>query len=96
MALPSPASTMGVLLSGGMDSSILVAHVLDQGWTVQPLFIRGELIWEELEISAVKRFLQAVAAPALRGLVTLDLPLADLYEDHWSITGKGAPGRGFA
>src|SRR5205807_6974371 len=35
--------------------------------------------------------LEAVAAPALRPLALLDMPVADLYGDHWSLTGRGVP-----
>ena len=34
----------------------------------------------------------AVACPALRPLVVLEMPVRDLYGPHWSITGEGVPG----
>ena len=37
------------------------------------------------------RFLAAIAGPNLRPLVTLDLPVSDLYGSHWSLTGRGVP-----
>jgi len=40
----------------------------------------------------VERFVGAVASPKLEALVTLDLPLRDLYGRHWSVTGEGVPG----
>ena len=33
----------------------------------------------------------AVACPRLEDLVVLELPLGDLYEDHWSVTGQQVP-----
>jgi len=86
-----PASPIGVLSSGGLDSSILVGHLLRSGRTVQPFYIRTGLYWQRRELAALTQFLEAMAAPALRPLVVLDMPLADLYADHWSVTGQSAP-----
>jgi 7-cyano-7-deazaguanine synthase len=92
--VPSTTSDTGtgVLLSGGLDSSILTAHLLDQGFVVQPFYIRGDLVWEPWERSAANRFLDAINAPRLKELIVLEMPLIDLYEDHWSVTGEGTPG----
>src|SRR6185295_6790752 len=51
----------------------------------------SHLFWEALELRAVERFVQALDSPQIEPLVTLDLPLADLYQDHWSVTGKSVP-----
>ena len=87
----SSLSTVGLLLSGGLDSGILLGELLRQGRRVQPFFIRSGLIWQQEELAAVERFLKAMASPGLGNLVVLDLPLRDLYGDHWSVTGKGSP-----
>jgi 7-cyano-7-deazaguanine synthase len=86
----SPA-TIGVLASGGLDSSILLAHLLSQGNHVQPFYIRKGLYWQEHELAGLRKFLHATATPNLLELVILDLPLADLYAGHWSLTGQGTP-----
>jgi 7-cyano-7-deazaguanine synthase len=91
MTAKSPFPLVGLLLSGGLDSSILLAHLLRQGYRVQPFYIRAQLVWEREEFQAACRYLEAVACPALQTLVVLDLPLGDLYRDHWSITGHGVP-----
>src|SRR5438045_2018503 len=78
----SPA-TIGVLASGGLDSSILLAHLLGQGHRVQPFYIRKGLYWQEHELAGLRKFLHAMATPSLLELVVLDLPLADLYSGHW-------------
>ena len=83
-------TTIGVLASGGLDSSILLAHLLGQGHCVQPFYIRKGLYWQEQELAALRRFLQAIATPKLLDLVLFDLPLADLYTG-WSVTGKDTP-----
>ena len=84
-------NTIGVLASGGLDSSILVAHLLGQGHRVQPFYIRKGLYWQEHELAGLRTFLHAIATPNLLELVVLDLPLADLYSGHWSLTGQDTP-----
>ncbi len=86
-------STVGVLLSGGLDSGILVGYLLGSGRHVQPFYVRSGLCWEAVELLAAQRFLDRMAErfPSLDPLVVLDLPLADLYGDHWSLTGNNIP-----
>lgn len=83
--------TIGVLVSGGLDSSILVGQLLTQGQAVQPLYIRTGVRWQVAEQAALDCYLAAIATPDLAKLVILDLPLADLYENHWSFTGHSVP-----
>lgn len=83
---------IAVLASGGLDSCILVSALLAQGRVVQPLYVRGQLVWERAELAALGRYLDSVRVPGLRSLVPLELPLVDLYGDHWSITGQATPG----
>jgi 7-cyano-7-deazaguanine synthase len=87
---PKP-DTIGVLASGGLDSSILVGHLLRQGRRVQPFYIRTGLNWQAEEQAALVQFLTAMTSGQLAELVVLDLPLADLYDGHWSLTGKQVP-----
>src|SRR6187401_469194 len=82
---------MGVLTSGGLDSSILVGKLLRDGEHVQPFYIRTGLVWQRGELAAVRRFLKALRCERLNKLVVLDLPLSDLYADHWSHTGRNVP-----
>ena len=91
MTLPQSNSTIGVLASGGLDSCILIAHLLRQGHRVRPFYVRCELIWEEAELPGLRAFLQALDSPRPEELVTLDLPLRDLYGRHWSVDGRNAP-----
>jgi len=90
--LNATSSTIGVLASGGLDSCILIGHQLEQGNLVRPFYIRSGLFWEAAEHRALQRFLTAIAAPGLAPLVTLELPLSDVYGEHWSITGRNVPG----
>ena len=84
-------TTIGVLVSGGLDSSILVGNLLREGRRVQPFYIRTGLFWQESELVGLRRFLEAIAVPNLCNLVVFDLPLADLYSGHWSLTGRDTP-----
>jgi 7-cyano-7-deazaguanine synthase len=87
-------SAVGLLLSGGLDSGILLGHLLQRGYRVQPLYVRAGLHWEADEIQSLKKFLPAMQTDRLEPLVTLEMPLADVYGDHWSITGRGVPDAG--
>ena len=85
------AAPIGLLLSGGLDSCILLGHLLKNEHTVRPLYIRSDLVWQPAEFSAVERFIAAMATAKLQQLVVLDLPLRDLYGHHWSVTGSATP-----
>lgn len=52
--------TIGVLLSGGLDSCVLVGRLVTLGFSVQPFYIRCGLAWEDAEQRAVRRFLEAL------------------------------------
>lgn len=88
---PAAESVTGLLLSGGIDSAILLDQLLQRGRSVVPFYVRSDCVWDACEMAAVGRILSALARPGLRPLVTLEMPLADLYGDHWSISGDGAP-----
>jgi 7-cyano-7-deazaguanine synthase len=81
----------GVLLSGGLDSSILLAHLSSLGGQIQPFYIRTGVSWERWEVAAAAAFLQAMRAPNVRPMIQLDLPVHDVYNGHWSMTGRHVP-----
>ncbi|HEX3657090.1 MAG TPA: 7-cyano-7-deazaguanine synthase [Pirellulales bacterium] len=91
MTSTPPPATIGLLLSGGLDSSILLGRLLEQRETVQPFYIRSGLFWQDAELQAVRDYTTAWSAAALRPLVTLDLPLADVYGEHWCVSGRHVP-----
>src|SRR5687767_1822773 len=80
-------SVTGLLLSGGVDSAVLLDQLLGRGWNVVPFYVRTGCVWQSCELAAIHRCLAAAARPSLLELVALDMPLEDLYGDHWSITG---------
>ncbi len=84
-------SAVAVLLSGGLDSSVLAVDLLRDYSLVHPLYIRGGLKWEKWELAAVHAFLAAVPAPGLKSLTVLDEPLRDIYGPHWSTGAERVP-----
>jgi 7-cyano-7-deazaguanine synthase len=64
---------------------------------VQPFYIRTDVVWAEAELACLRRLLAAIAtgsrelAERIADLVVFDLPLGDLYQDHWSISGSETP-----
>lgn len=86
-----PHDTLAVLISGGLDSAILLGDALRRHATVIPIYMRCGLSWERVELAYLGRYLSAVRTDALNSLVILDQPIADVYGTHWSITGAAVP-----
>ncbi len=84
-------NTIGLMLSGGLDSCILLGHLLAQGWKVQPFFIRAGLVWEDAEFRATGRYCRALASANVAPPIVFEVPADDLYGEHWSTTGRGVP-----
>src|SRR5262249_33957081 len=89
-----PSRPLAVLVSGGLDSAVLLAESLHRHPPVWPLYISFGPLWEKVELHHLRRFLDAVRAPALRSLTILEMPVADLYGEHWSLTGVSVPEAG--
>lgn len=85
------STPLAVLVSGGLDSAILVAEEARRRPTVHPLYVRFGLAWEDVELSHLRRFLEAVAGPTLQPLSVLEMPIRDVYGEHWSVTGRDVP-----
>ncbi len=83
--------TLAVLISGGLDSAILLGDALRRHAVVVPIYMRCGLYWEPVELAYLRRFLDALRCPALKSLVVLEQPIVDVYGPHWSITGKDVP-----
>ena len=89
--IPPEMTDLAVLVSGGLDSAILLGEALPHHARVHPLYVRSGLYWETEELRHLGRLLATIGSPVLQPLVILDLPVADLYDRHWSLTGKGVP-----
>ncbi|MER3416252.1 MAG: 7-cyano-7-deazaguanine synthase [Gemmataceae bacterium] len=92
------AQAIAVLCSGGLDSAILVGHLLRGGRRVFPLYIRSHLLWETVEQAYLERYVQELkhssagfAVECLEPVTVLDMPVGDLYGHHWSISGENVP-----
>ena len=46
-------STIGLMLSGGLDSSILLGHLLREGHRVRPFYVQSQLVWQPAELAVV-------------------------------------------
>jgi 7-cyano-7-deazaguanine synthase len=86
-----PTTPLAVLVSGGLDSAVLLAEAALAYPDVVPVYVRVGMLWEDAESAHLDRFLDEVRTPAVRPLVTLNQPAADLYGGHWSVTGHDAP-----
>ncbi len=78
-----------VLVSGGLDSAVLLVHEAAQ-FEVRPIYVRSGLAWEDAELRMLSRLM---AAPAMVGrmqpLTVVDVPMRDVYPpDHWAISGQ--------
>ncbi len=58
------------------------------------MYVRGGLFWEEEELEFARRFLDELAHTGVQPLRVFDVPLRDLYGDHWSLTGQEVPAAG--
>jgi 7-cyano-7-deazaguanine synthase len=86
------AEELVVLASGGADSSILMVDQAMQGRVVWPIYIHFGLAWEDVEEAHLRRFLDAVSGQSLiRPLTVFELPIADVYGSHWSVSGADVP-----
>jgi 7-cyano-7-deazaguanine synthase len=91
MILDRCSTPIGLLLSGGLDSCVLLGRLLSEGHRVQPFYVRSDLVWQPEELDSARRFCKAVRCGALEHLVVLEMPLRDLYGEHWSVTGQETP-----
>src|SRR3990172_5224193 len=87
----SPEDQVCVLASGGLDSCILVSELSRSYLKLFPVYVQGGLLWEPVEMFGLQKFLSSLKAETIQPLTILRLPLDDLYQNHWSLTGKQIP-----
>jgi 7-cyano-7-deazaguanine synthase len=90
--MKNSGESLAVLISGGVDSAVLLGEALADRPRVYPIHVRTGSVWEAVELEYLRRYLSETACPALQPLTLLDQPVADLYGQHWSMTGDGVPG----
>src|SRR5436305_1484532 len=93
-SFPAGSPRLAVLVSGGLDSAVLLGEAVQSRAVVHPLYVRCGLFWEPDELAHLHRFLAAAGGPALRPLHVLEMPVRDLYPAHWSLTGQNVPDAG--
>src|SRR5947209_8776462 len=88
--LPDYQMRTAVLLSGGLDSAVLLADEAARvgAVNVQPIYVSVGLAWEEAERRIVARLLAAPAYAGVRPLATLTVDMRDVYAaSHWAVRG---------
>ncbi len=84
--------TIAVLTSGGLDSVILLHYFLNRNLSVKPVYFKSGHVWEKVELIWLKRYLKSTNSKKLKPLTILSFDAKDLYQKHWSMTGKKIPG----
>lgn len=84
-----PPARCAVLLSGGLDSAVLVAEEAQHG-VVQPIYVSVGLRWEAEERRAAAAFLDGLRLPhPIHALVPLSVDMTDIYPaTHWARSGE--------
>ena len=81
-----------VLVSGGLESCVLLWDALNRYDEVTPIYVRNHLRWEDAEFFWLKTYHRGIKSPRLKPIQVLDLPMKDVYDRHWSVTGIKVPG----
>ncbi|MBI1870228.1 MAG: 7-cyano-7-deazaguanine synthase [Chlamydiae bacterium] len=80
-----------VLVSGGLDSAVLLSLMAQRFKEVYPVYVLCGLFWEKAELYWLKKFLKKILFSNLHPLKILQIPVHNFYENHWSLTGKNVP-----
>ena len=84
-----------VLLSGGLDSAVLLSYIGNQGEhgeEVVPVHIRCGYAWELAEAHCIQRLMKSALAPRIKPLQTIHFDMRDILpEGHWALTGIAPP-----
>ena len=76
-----------VLISGGLDSAVLLAHEARHG-RVQPVYVKVGLAWEAAELRMLARLLASPLFAEALPLMTLEFGMRDVYPPtHWAVRG---------
>lgn len=92
---------MGALVSGGLDSAVMLLRLTQRYHQVVPVYIRCGLHWEKFELYWTRKFIERLRlsrAPRssrklhISDLIVLKSPIQDVYGKHWSVSGEKIPG----
>jgi 7-cyano-7-deazaguanine synthase len=83
-------TTSAVLLSGGLDSAVLLADESASHDEVQPIYVGAGLAWEAAEYAQIAAFLSHARLPGrVRPLAVLSANMQDVYAaTYWAVTGQ--------
>ena len=88
-AMPANGPLTVVLLSGGLDSAVLLAHEA-QAAHVLPVYVFSGLAWEGLELAMVEHLLgHEHFAGGVLPLLRVEFTMHDVYApSHWALRGE--------
>lgn len=82
---------LAVLVSGGLDSAILLGELARTSPRVVPIYVRFGLIWESVEERTLRRYLAGLNRPQVAELQVFEVPIGGVYGRHWSTTDLAFP-----
>ena len=85
-------SRVAALVSGGLDSSVMLGELARTHDEVMPVYVRCGLRWEGTEIAVLRDFISAMRNEEIAPLEVLDVPMGDVYRGHWSTGARPIPG----
>ena len=94
LTVPDARPGAVALLSGGLDSAIMVAAALQGGDSIHPLYVHQGFLWEDAERKAVERFLASLSgnsAGRLHPLVSSTLEAPSGFSTRWAVDSDQAP-----
>lgn len=88
---PQKKQKVAVLTSGGIVSLALLEYCAERYGTVVPLYVQCGFRCEEAELFWLKKLLRGRKKDNVEPLEVIPLPLRDIYQTHWSVTGVKVP-----
>jgi 7-cyano-7-deazaguanine synthase len=78
-----------VLLSGGLDSAVLLADIARRAEKVLPIYVSVGLAWEQEELAMLDRLLATSPFRDVEPIAALRFDMRDVYPPtHWAIRGQ--------
>jgi 7-cyano-7-deazaguanine synthase len=71
----------------------MLDQLLQRGFRVVPFYVKTGCVWDACELNAVRQVVNSLSIEheRLDELVLFEMPLEDLYGEHWSISGENVP-----